>query len=244
MRHQQIKRIVDGSNTAILFIHGIIGTPDQFNDLIPFVRKDISIYNILLDGHGKGVRDFSKTSMKKWEAQVEQAVNDLAESHERVYLVAHSMGTLLALDQVAKNRNIAGLFLLAVPVKLFIKPKMVSNVCKVFFDRISPDDKDAIASRDAYGIGPDKNILHYIGWIPRYLELFAKIRKTRRILAAIDKPCRIFQSRWDEMVSIGSLKYLKQIPTASVSLLEASGHYYYEEKDLHWLMEAFSDFLP
>ena len=63
LRHQQIKRIVDGSNTAILFIHGIIGTPDQFNDLIPFVRKDISIYNILLDGHGKGVRDFASTSM-------------------------------------------------------------------------------------------------------------------------------------------------------------------------------------
>lgn len=244
MEHREYKRIVPNAKEAIVFIHGIVGTPNHFQNFLPLVPPHISVHNLLLDGHGKGVVDFSGTSMKKWEAQVEQAVNDLAESHERVYLVAHSMGTLLALDQVAKNRNIAGLFLLAVPVKLFIKPKMVSNVCKVFFDRISPDDKDAIASRDAYGIGPDKNILHYIGWIPRYLELFAKIRKTRRILAAIDKPCRIFQSRWDEMVSIGSLKYLKQIPTASVSLLEGSGHYYYEEKDLQWLMEAFSDFLP
>ena len=93
MRHQQIKRIVDGAKTAILFIHGIIGTPDQFNDLIPFVRKDISIYNILLDGHGKGVRDFASTSMKKWEKQVENAVEELALNHERIIIVGNSKGS-------------------------------------------------------------------------------------------------------------------------------------------------------
>ena len=102
MRHQQIKRIVDGAKTAILFIHGIIGTPDQFNDLIPFVRKDISVYNILLDGHGKGVRDFASTSMKKWEKQVENAVEELALKHERIIIVGHSMGTLFAIEQAIK----------------------------------------------------------------------------------------------------------------------------------------------
>lgn len=244
MEHREYKRIAKNADAAVLFIHGIVGTPNHFNAFLPFVPPQMSVHNLLLDGHGKGVRDFSKTSMKKWEAQVEQAVAALAESHERVYIVAHSLGTLLALDQAAKNSKIAGLFLLAVPIKLFIKPKMVSNVCKVFFNRIRPDDKAALASRDAYGIGPDKNILHYIGWIPRYLELFTKIRKTRHILASVDKPCRIYQSRWDEMVSIGALKLLKQIPSASVAVLEASGHYYYEEKDLQHLLKEFSDFLP
>ena len=45
----------------MLFVHGIVGTPRHFDFLIDVVPSTVSIYNILLDGHGYGVRDFSRT---------------------------------------------------------------------------------------------------------------------------------------------------------------------------------------
>ena len=74
MEHKEYINIHEDSTTAILFIHGIVGTPNHFNDFIPLIPKTFSVYNMLLDGHGKGVKDFSKTSMEKWKIQVDSVV--------------------------------------------------------------------------------------------------------------------------------------------------------------------------
>ena len=97
MEHKEYKRICDNSSIAILFIHGIVGTPNHFNKFVSLVPDSISVYNLLLDGHGKEVKDFSKTSMKKWELQVTSAVQELSLMHEKIYIVAHSLGTVLAI---------------------------------------------------------------------------------------------------------------------------------------------------
>jgi len=243
LRHQQIKRIVDGAKTAILFIHGIIGTPDQFNDLLPLVRKDISIYNILLDGHGKGVRDFSSTSMKKWEKQVENAVEKLALNHEKIIIVGHSMGTLFAIEQAIKCEKVEELFLMNIPISIFVKPRMLLTTVKVYFNKVTPDDKIATAAEKSYGICDRRNVFLYLGWIPRYLELFSKIRKTRKILPKLSVRCNAFQSSKDEMVAKSSIKYLKKHSKMTVNKLKNSGHYYYRDDDLNFVKNKFKDMI-
>ena len=74
MEHKEYINIQEDATTAILYIHGIVGTPNHFNDFMPLIPKTFSVYNLLLDGHGKGVKDFSKTSMETWETQVASAV--------------------------------------------------------------------------------------------------------------------------------------------------------------------------
>ena len=122
MEHKEYVRICDNSNIVILFIHGIVGTPNHFNEFVSLVPESFSVYNLLLDGHGKSVKDFSKTSMKKWEAQVASVVEKLSLTHEKIYIVAHSLGTLLAIDQAIKTKKVCKLFLLAVPLQLSLKP--------------------------------------------------------------------------------------------------------------------------
>lgn len=78
MEHTEIRRCVAGAENAVLFIHGIVGTPQHFAPLIPLVPEGWSLYNLLLDGHGGSVEAFSHTSMKKWRAQVSAAVEELA----------------------------------------------------------------------------------------------------------------------------------------------------------------------
>lgn len=240
MEHKEYIRICSNPTAAILFIHGIVGTPNHFNKFIPLIPKSFSVYNLLLDGHGKGVRDFSETSMKKWESQVTSAVEELSATHEKIYIVAHSLGTLLAIEQAIKNKKICKLFLLAVPLRIWLKPKMPVNSLKVYFDKISPDDPEAVAAKNCYGIGKDKNPFHYIGWVPRFLELFAKARRTRKNITMLNTPCLVFQSRNDEMVSKKCIGYLKQNPCVSVNVLENSGHYYYDKADWDFLMTEFN----
>ena len=243
MQHKELKRIVKNANTAILFIHGIVGTPNHFDDFIKLVPDHISIYNMLLDGHGREVEDFANTSMKKWETQVQKAVDELSKSHKTIYLAAHSMGTLLSIEQAIRCEKIAKLFLLAVPIKLFLKPKMVTNSLKVFFNKIRPDDHLALAAKKAYGIEQDKNPIHYIGWIPRFLELFTKKNSTRRMLSLLKTPCFAYQSSKDEMVSIKSVKLLKQNPCIRVVELKKSGHFYYGKEDFAFLVSEFEKFI-
>lgn len=239
MKHKEFIRINDNSNTAILFIHGIVGTPNHFNDFVSLVPESFSVFNLLLDGHGKGVKDFSKTSMKKWETQVDSVVEELSSTHEKIYIVAHSLGTLLAIDQAIKNKQVCKLFLLAVPLSLSLKPKMVINSLKVYFDKVKPGDCEALAAKKCYGIAEDKNPIHYIGWIPRFLELFAKIRRTRKIINLLNAPCSVYQSKKDEMVSRRSTKYLINNTSIFVNELENSGHYYYEKEDFDFLITEF-----
>ena len=68
--HRTYARIVPGAGTAVLMVHGIVGTPRHFDWLIPEFDETWSVYNILLDGHGGSVDDFAETSMKKWKEQV------------------------------------------------------------------------------------------------------------------------------------------------------------------------------
>jgi len=243
MEHQTYKRIVPGAQTVILFVHGILGTPNHFNDLVDLVPEGISVCNLLLDGHGKGVREFSKTSMTKWENQVEDAVQELARAHSEICIAAHSMGCLFAIEQAIKNEKVSKLFLLAAPLKLALKPRMVVNVSKVYFDRIDPNNPVEVAAKQCCGIRQSKNLFAYLGWIPRYLELFAKIRQTGKLLPSLQTPCLAFQSVQDEMVSIRSAAILETNPAVTVNRLEKSSHYYYDPSDYAQILTTFQNWL-
>ncbi len=243
MEHKEYVRICDSSNTAILFVHGILGTPNHFNEFVSLVPKSMSVYNLLLDGHGKGVKDFSKTSMKKWETQVASVVEEVSLTHEKMYIVAHSLGTLLAIDQAIRNDKVCKLFLLAVPLSLSLKPKMAINSLKVYFDKIRIDDFEALAAKKCYGIAKDKNPFRYFGWIPRFFELFAKIHQTRKTIKLLNTTCSVYQSGKDEMVSRRSKKILENNPNILINELEKSGHYYYDKEDFDFLITEFNKML-
>lgn len=240
--HKEYKYIVGGADTAVLFIHGILGTPNHFKDFIQLVPEEYSIHNLLLDGHGKGVKEFSHTSMNSWKNQVETAANDLLKNHKQIIIVAHSMGTLFALQQAYKRpQEIEGLFLLAAPLKLRIKSKMFLNSAKLYFNRIKPDDIEGNAYKNACGITQDKKLWLYLGWIPRFLELFKEIRFTRTLLKDISVPCFIFQSKNDEMVSRKSIDFMKANPAIKFDVLKKSSHHYYFESDYDILLKKFND---
>lgn len=243
LEHKEYKRIRTDADVAVLFIHGIVGTPNHFTEFVSRVPQGMSVYNVLLDGHGYGAKEFSKTSMKRWESQISAVVEELSLSHKTIVVVAHSMGTLLAIEQAINNPKIAQLFLLAVPLKLSLKRTMFINSFKVYFNRIRPDDKAALAALRCCGVRHDKNPFKYIGWIPRLFELFAKIRQVRKSVSLLKITCSAYQSANDEMVSRRSADYLVKNPYITVNDLEKSGHYNYSAEDWKRLLCDFENWI-
>ena len=82
MEHTEYRRIVSGADTAVLFIHGIAGTPRHFDPFLPLVPEGYSAVSLLLPGHGGTVRDFSRASMAGWETHVQRTVQELARALE------------------------------------------------------------------------------------------------------------------------------------------------------------------
>ncbi len=244
MEHREYIRIAPGSKKAVLLIHGIAGSPAHFRDLVPIIPEDWSVYNILLDGHGKTVRDFSNTSMKKWKAQVAATLQDLFARYDRLVLVAHSMGTLFSIQAaIAFPHKIDGLFLLSVPSRPWVRASTVSTCQRVRRGNISPEDTAALAMFGDTSIQLEKNPLSYIGWAPRMVELLAECRRTRKVLPQLAVPCRAYQSHTDELVSLRSAKDLENHPYIQLTILNDSGHFVYGPEDARLLQQDLLEML-
>ncbi len=242
--HKEFTRINDKSEYAVLFVHGIVGTPRHFKDFIPMVPKDWSVYNILLDGHGGRVEAFSRSSMKKWKAQVNNKLSELSRNHNRIIVVAHSMGSLIAMQAFEEfSDRIEAMFFLQSPIKLVVKPRLIGILFRVLYDNIKPGDVVARAASDAYSIERDKCLWKYFGWIPRFMELFREIPRTRRVIGGIGVPVYVFQSAKDEMVSVTGIKYFQANPDFHVEMLENSTHFYYAEKDYEIMLRKFRELI-
>lgn len=242
MDHREYIRLVPGSDTAVLLIHGICGSPAHFHQLLPLIPEKWSVCNLLLDGHGKGVEDFSATSMAKWKAQVSQQLEVLCHTHRRVLIAGHSLGTLLAIEEAVNNPDrIGGLFLLNVPLYAHYPPSsmLCSLRAALGMDRY-PTVKHML---DDCSIALTPRLWEYIGWIPRFWELLAQTARIRKLLPRLEVPARCFHSVGDELVSRRSCPLLEKHPVVKLTLLPGSGHFYYGPEDLHVLQAQFLTWL-
>ena len=231
MEHAEYRKMVPGADTAVLFIHGILGTPNHFRDLIPLVQlvpENWSIHNLLLDGHGGSVEDFAGSSMEKWKNQVKQSFKELSVNHKHVVIVAHSMGTLFAIQLAAEvPERIPFLFLLGVPLRPHMRFRMIGDCLRMAFGTL-PDDS---VLWKATSVNATNQLWKYIRWIPRYLELFREMIITERVMNQLKVPCTAYQSQKDELVSNLTYRVLVRSGVLTVHQLSNSTHFLYTPAD-------------
>ncbi len=242
-KHVEYKRIVDGADRAVLFIHGILSTPNHFRDLIPLVPENYSIIAMVTAGHCSHISDFSNSSLQKWEESVQKSVNELLKTHKEIYLVGHSMGTLFSIEQAMKEPRIKGIFCISVPIKVAFRLKMIPMALKVYGNKIKANDTMTLALKESYGCTDDKNIFKYLGWIPRFFDLFKLIKRVRKNLDKLNTPCVAFQSIPDELVSPKSIEILKNESNIRVVSLANSTHFYYVPNEMEILKQEFNRFI-
>ena len=228
-------------NHAVLLIHGIAGSPGHFRNLVPVIPDTFHVYNILLDGHNGTPRDFGRSSMARWKTQVDNTLRALFSRHEKVVIVAHSMGTLFAIQAALRHRDrIPALFLLNVPTRPWVRPRALLAAFQTALGH--PRSATAHAMRSDTGISLTPNPLHYLGWTPRMVELLIECRKVRSVLSLLKTPAQVYQSRADELVSIRSCRDLTN-PCIRLTVLPDSGHFAYGKEDTALLQRHLSETL-
>lgn len=219
------------TDTVLLFIHGILGSPNHFKPLLQNIPRKYAIHNILLDGHGKSVADFSRTSMARWRKQVETKLQYLSQRYQNIIIIAHSMGTLLAIEFAVQYPKVRALYLMNVPFAIHLRLRMIYDTYKILFEKIKATDFHTQKIKDAYSIEMSRKLYLYLRWIPRYLELFGEIYRVKKQYPNLLIPCKMFHSKKDELVSNRTFRRLKKNPNAELFVLRQSGHFYYHERD-------------
>ena len=243
MAHKTYIREVNDGNSVVLFIHGFLGSTEQFGEFILNLPDEYGVYNILLDGHGKTVRDFANTSMEKWKKQIDEIMQKLVKKYKNIIIVGHSMGTFFAMDSALKYKeNVKGIFLLQSPLKIGVKPTAFLNTFKSLFNLISDDDYIGKAYKKSHSVKLTLRFWEYIGWLPRYLELFRESVVARETIDKVEVPCSVYQSARDELVSLKSLNYIPEKDNIKLKLLDKSRHFIYEKNEKDMLIKEFMEF--
>lgn len=238
MDHSAYTRIVENSDTAVLMIHGIVGSPRHFDRILPAIPDSCSVFSLLLDGHGGTVQDFSRTSMKKWKQQVDTTLQEICTQYDKVIIIAHSMGTLLSIEASPNYPQVKAMQLQDVPLKVHVTPAIAIRALKLAFGRINDNNIWERTTKEAASVKPDARLWLYLGWLPRFWELLALCRQTRKQISSIQVPCHVFHSGRDELVSIKSAKYFRNLPLIRHEILQQSGHLYFPQEELAILQES------
>lgn len=245
MSHREYVRIVPGADTAVLFLHGIVGTPRHFDSRLPLVQlvpENWSVYSLLLPGHGGSVEDFSRSTMEQWKDYVWKTFDGLAQTHRRVILAGHSMGTLFALQLAMEaGEKIPFLFLIASPICPQVSFSAVIHALGLIFPHSQGDSKIRAAMSACGSVTLTKKLWKYLPWIPNLWNLMLEARKTKKSLPQLRIKTLVFQSRHDELVARRSAKYLKPCACVQLYELQQSTHFYYSPEDTRLVRQTFAD---
>ncbi|MDR0861381.1 MAG: alpha/beta fold hydrolase [Oscillospiraceae bacterium] len=231
-----------GSDTLAVFVHGFMGSPDQFDDLADAVfAAGIDVATVLLPGHGGTWRDFARSDYRAWQSHLCERLTELSRTYGRIYLVGHSLGCLLSLIECAEARHvIVGAFLLCPAVRLNLRP--TAFAARV---RVMRDDTLRTAYRDSLPLNSLRswNVPLLLRPAIGYLTAAGKARKC---LDRVRVPVVIVCSRGDEVVAFRSAKILERgltnAKTTSLTL-ETSMHARFAAEERALIRDALLDFV-
>lgn len=163
MDHSPYFRNRPNAQTAVLLIHGILSTPRHFDFLIPHIPDQYEIYSILLAGHGGSVGDFTKASIKQWQAQVNNALNELETRCSRIYIIGHSLGALLALNAVQQHKKVSGVLLLNPPLLPRVQCTMIGRSLRFAFGKLQSDNMADVLCYEDLSIQLEPYLWKYLG---------------------------------------------------------------------------------
>jgi carboxylesterase len=232
------------SKRLILFIHGFMGTPGIFRDLMQAVYEHgFSAASVLLPGHGTTGIEFAKVRVSDWENHIKAELSKYGR-YEQIDVVGHSIGGLLALlASLDTNFKIGKAVLLFTPLKVYLLNPFALLIR--FRTHIGPKDSGVIK---AYS---DMNSVSAVFpacllWLNVLLQPHKLIRKVKKRLGEITIPTLIIHSRNDETASFKSSKLFDKALVRSrrkIITLRDSYHTYFTHGDRKRIQEAVLDFL-
>lgn len=224
-KHQEQAHLAEGKS-CILFVHGILSSPSYFNSLIADLPSNLNYLNVLLPGHGASLSEFSSVGMSDWDDYCAKKLKYLRALYENIVVVGHSMGNLLLIDELIKDKsNISGAVLIDVPLIGHVTKSGIDVMLKAVFDAEKKNDSIDLSVKYNKSI----QFEHYYDlpyFLPNFIQLLWKMHQVRMHMADMDVESDVFQSEKDELVSDLSNRYIEQNKRASLHTMPNVGHFY------------------
>lgn len=238
-----MEMMLDGSDKIVVFIHGFMGSPNQFEAMMKMMHDNgFSTVSVLLPGHGASGGEFIKSAAKDWETHVENTLTRFADKKE-IVLVGHSIGGLLAINASTKFA-VKKIVLLAAPLKFNIF--LLGPNKKRLKMLLGKADASVMACYEsANSIAKPYHMIHP-AWIRVLLQPYMLARKTKKLLKSVQTPILSVHSKADETTSFKSARLFEKLlvnaPYEAV-VLEKSWHAYYTADESAIIREQMLRFL-
>jgi carboxylesterase len=203
------KMVERRTDTLVIFIHGFLGSPGQFDDLAEAVSASgASALSLSLPGHGGTAREFAAARCSGWESCVLGEIERCSEKYTRIFLVGHSLGCLLALAACAVcGGRVAGAFLIYPALKIYyLNPR--ANIARIRLFLSPKYAERAEAYRRASGMESALGGGAYL--IRPYIEFKKAAARAKRALGDVRVPVFAVFSSGDETVSLSGEKLLSR----------------------------------
>ncbi len=195
-----------GGNSGVLLIHGFTGLPTELLLLGRYLNlAGFSVLCPRLAGHGTHERDLIRTSKDDWFNSVLDAYSVLSGMCEKIFVVGHSMGGILAL-KLAAQKKIEGLATLAAPI--FIASGM--GVEKLPPKEFCKDLYVVRPRRNLHDVPPAVNEVYRKMPLPSVNELVELIDEVKKILPEISVPILILHGEEDHTANPKSAEYIAE----------------------------------
>ena len=232
------------SNTdcAVIFIHGFMGSPNQFDDLTD-TAYDIgcTCISVLLPGHGVRANEFVKFGVSDWQNHLQSEIDKIGHGYKKIFLVGHSMGGLLALNaSLIKENNISGVVLISTPLKVYWFNR--NKLRLLLFPKDNEIKSMYLKSNSIDISGP----FFYPSAIKPVIEVYKLMRQTKKHLPEVFVPVYMFHSKGDEATAYKSadLLYKGLCNTQRTAFsLDKSWHAFYDGDEREIMRNKLVEFI-
>jgi len=101
---------------ALLLIHGINDSPRIYDKMAPvFAKHGFKCRVMRLPGYATPTRDYAKSTKEQWIRAVAEELAELRKEHEKVCIVAHSLGGVIAINHLLDHPQAADKIILFAP---------------------------------------------------------------------------------------------------------------------------------
>ncbi|HSH03191.1 MAG TPA: alpha/beta fold hydrolase [Anaerolineae bacterium] len=221
------------SPVACLMLHGFMGSPYSSRPMAQFLSAHgISMHAPLLPGHGNYPEKLHKIDRQQWFHAAEEAFHHLKNKYQHLFIIGHSMGTVLAAHLITTFGHIDGLIMLtplyAMPDKRLRYIITLRHIMPWFypyyFKSLRPLVKQRVLDFDPTVDFDDPAIQK---WLPRgtripttaFYQMSQMIQHGRTLWPQLHLPILLFQGGHDPAVSPASMQQLfASIPSSDKHL--------------------------
>lgn len=233
------------SDTAILFIHGFMSSREFFEG----IEKDLEgcgadMYRPSLAGHDGSFEDFRRSDWRRWQNSANGVLRRLAERYERILIVGHSMGGLIALRAaIAEPKNVIGVVGIGFPIKISLGPRWIKLNVAASKPKVPNEDPRITAAREMAGV-PITTVGQYLQTLPQNMSFLMAAAQSRKELSKLKAPLTVINFEKDEIVAPSVPNFVKsRLPNAEVVMLPNSYHFLFERDEQEKMVDIIKRYI-